>query len=90
VRPRVVDGGDGLQTWTVVANILSKQSGTADKGWSCLRVEGLTNHHRKKSDYEMLHRASDFDVLKSETKKKKKRLLHTFSLALVGGAKLAT
>jgi len=31
-RPRVADGGDGLQIWTVAANILNKQSRTADKG----------------------------------------------------------
>lgn len=28
----VVDGRDRLQTWRVVANILEKQSGTADEG----------------------------------------------------------
>jgi len=26
VRPRVVDGGDGLQIWRVVGNILNKHS----------------------------------------------------------------
>jgi hypothetical protein len=34
VRPRVADGGDGLKIWRVAANILNKQSRTADKGWS--------------------------------------------------------
>jgi hypothetical protein len=34
VRPRVVYGEDGLQIRTVAANILNKQSRTADKGWS--------------------------------------------------------
>jgi hypothetical protein len=33
-RPQVADGGDGLQIWRVSANILNKQSGKADKGWS--------------------------------------------------------
>jgi hypothetical protein len=33
-RPQVADGGDGLQMWRVAANILNKQSRTADKGWS--------------------------------------------------------
>jgi len=33
-RPRFVDGGDGLQIRTVDANILNKQSRTANKGWS--------------------------------------------------------
>jgi hypothetical protein len=29
-RPQGADGGDGLQTWRVAANILNKQSRTAD------------------------------------------------------------
>jgi len=33
-RPQVADGGEGLQIWRVAANILNKQSRTADKGWS--------------------------------------------------------
>jgi hypothetical protein len=33
-RPQVADGGDSLQFWRVAANILKKQSRTADKGWS--------------------------------------------------------
>jgi hypothetical protein len=33
-RPQVADGGDGLQIWRVAANILNKQSRTADKGLS--------------------------------------------------------
>jgi hypothetical protein len=32
-RPQVADGGEGLQIWMVAANILNKQSRTADKGW---------------------------------------------------------
>jgi len=31
--PRVADWGGGLQTWNVAANILNRQSLTADKGW---------------------------------------------------------
>jgi hypothetical protein len=31
-RPQVVDGEDALQFWWVAANILNKQSRTADKG----------------------------------------------------------
>jgi hypothetical protein len=34
VRPRVADRGYGLQIWRVAANILNKQSRTADSGWS--------------------------------------------------------
>jgi hypothetical protein len=43
-RPRVADIGDGLQIWRVAANILNKQSRTADRGWpSSLGVgRGLT------------------------------------------------
>jgi hypothetical protein len=33
-RPRVADRGDGLQIWRVAANILNKQSRTADSGRS--------------------------------------------------------
>jgi thiamine biosynthesis protein ThiC len=32
--PVVADGGDGLCIWRVAANIVNKQSRTADKGWS--------------------------------------------------------
>jgi hypothetical protein len=32
-RPQVADGGEGLQIRRVAANILNKQSRTADKGW---------------------------------------------------------
>jgi hypothetical protein len=49
-RPRIADTGDGLQIWRVTANILNKQSHTADKGWSSSSGldERLTTHHRKK------------------------------------------
>jgi hypothetical protein len=33
-RPQVAGGGDAFQVWRVVANILNKQSRTADKRWS--------------------------------------------------------
>jgi hypothetical protein len=33
-RPWVADGRDGLQLWTLAANILNKQSRTNDKGRS--------------------------------------------------------
>jgi hypothetical protein len=48
-RPRVADRGDGLQIWRVAANILNKQSCTADSGWSTsLGVgRGLTTLPRK-------------------------------------------
>jgi hypothetical protein len=44
VRPPVEDGGDGLQIRMVAANILDKQSRTADKGLlSNLRVRSWLN-----------------------------------------------
>jgi hypothetical protein len=33
-RPQVADGGNTHEVWRVAANILIKQSRTADKGWS--------------------------------------------------------
>jgi hypothetical protein len=33
-RPQVAHGGDAFQLWRVDANILNRQSRTADKGWS--------------------------------------------------------
>jgi hypothetical protein len=33
-RSQVPGGGDGLQIWRIDANILNKQSRTADKDWS--------------------------------------------------------
>jgi hypothetical protein len=45
-RPRVAeDRGDGLQIWRVAANILNKQSRTADSGWSSILglVRGANN-----------------------------------------------
>jgi hypothetical protein len=43
-RRQVADRGDGLQMWGVAANILNKQSRTADRGWtSSLGVVGGNN-----------------------------------------------
>jgi hypothetical protein len=50
-RPQVADGGEGLQIWRVAANILNKQSRTADKGWSPSLGVGLTTHHCKKNKF---------------------------------------
>jgi hypothetical protein len=44
-RPRIADGGKGLQIWKVAANTLNKQSRTADNGWSSLGA-GLTTHRK--------------------------------------------
>jgi hypothetical protein len=33
-RLQLADGGDALHFWRSAANILNKQSWTADKGWS--------------------------------------------------------
>jgi hypothetical protein len=40
MRPRVADGGDGLQTTRVAANMLNKQSRIADSGWSSSLGDG--------------------------------------------------
>jgi hypothetical protein len=50
-RPQFAGGGDGLQILKVAANILNKQSRTADRGWSSgLGVgRGLKTPHRKTS-----------------------------------------
>jgi hypothetical protein len=49
-RPQVADRGDGLQIRRAAANILNKQSRTADRAWpSSLRVgRGLTTSTVKK------------------------------------------
>jgi hypothetical protein len=63
-RPRVVTGEDSLQIRKVAANILNKQSRTADKGWySSLGLgEGAKNSPQKKTAcYEMLYRDSELE-----------------------------
>jgi len=56
---------EGLPIWRVAANILTKQSRTAGKGWSFSLGLGevLTTPHRKKiSRYEIFtQRAPDLD-----------------------------
>jgi hypothetical protein len=42
-RNVLVDGGDGLQIWRVVSNILNKQSRTADSGRSSSLEAGLAS-----------------------------------------------
>jgi hypothetical protein len=63
-RPDVADGGDGLQTQRVAANILNKELRVATRDcppdWR-LSV-GLTTSHRKNlSCYEMFQSFSDLD-----------------------------
>jgi hypothetical protein len=63
-QPRVADRGDGLQIRKVAANILNKQSRTADKRWSCsLEIRrGANNSSPKKSvGYETTHGAPELD-----------------------------
>jgi len=44
-RPRVADGGDGLKLGRVAANIVNKQSQTADKGrYPSFSVRGGANY----------------------------------------------
>jgi hypothetical protein len=49
-RRQVVDGGDTIQLCRAAANILNKQSWTANKGWSSSLVvgHGLTTPNCKK------------------------------------------
>jgi hypothetical protein len=48
-RPQVADGGEGLQIWRVAANILNKQSQTADRGCSTsLAVGGGADSPQRK------------------------------------------
>jgi hypothetical protein len=47
-RPRVADGGYGLQIRRVTAKVLNGQSRTADKGWSSCFGRGITSHRKKK------------------------------------------
>jgi hypothetical protein len=71
VHPWVVDGGESLPLWRVAANILNKQSWTADKECSCiLRLgEGLTtSHHKKPACYEMSQRAPELNLALSGRK----------------------
>jgi hypothetical protein len=39
-RPQVADRRDALQVWSVAANILNKQSRTADTWWSSSKGVG--------------------------------------------------
>jgi len=38
-RPQDADGGDGLQIWRVAANMLNKQSRTAENGCLASRLD---------------------------------------------------
>jgi hypothetical protein len=65
-HPQVANGGNSLQIWPVAANILKKQPGTADKGWSSSLGfgRGATTPHRKKlSCYENSQEASERGLL---------------------------
>jgi hypothetical protein len=57
-RPRVADGGDGLQLWEVDAKVLNKQSRTAEKGGSLASWSGRGQQLLTKeiAYCEMLHR----------------------------------
>jgi hypothetical protein len=63
-RRQVTDGGDGLQMWRVAANILNKQSRTADKRWSSsLGVGHGANNFSPYKISLLSQRASDLDSL---------------------------
>jgi hypothetical protein len=44
-HPQAVDGGDGLQIWSVDENILNKQLWTAGKEWSSSLGVGLGDNN---------------------------------------------
>jgi hypothetical protein len=65
-----MDGGHDLQIWKVAANILSKQSQTADKEWpSSLEVRRGANKSQLKEFvcYEVSQRVSDLDGFFGQT-----------------------
>jgi hypothetical protein len=61
---QTADGGESLEIWRAAANILNKQSQTAEKEWSSSSGVGqmpTTPHHKKKpAYYETLHRVLNF------------------------------
>jgi len=64
LSPFVLDGRDSLQIWRVPANILNKQSWTADREWTSsfgVRWRLTTPHIKEPACYEVLHRSSDLD-----------------------------
>jgi hypothetical protein len=69
-RPRVGDGGDGLQTWRAAEYMLNKQSRTADKEWGWVWSYILLTV-RKTIRYEKLHMTSDLDGFLGTTYVKK-------------------
>jgi hypothetical protein len=71
MRPRVADGGDGLRTRRVAANMLNKQSRIADSGWSSSLGDGRgandSPNIKLEVCYETLHSASEKDRLLGTT-----------------------
>jgi hypothetical protein len=67
VRPQAAIGGDGVHILTVAAtNVLNNVFQTANKGWFFSLGVGRwpTNPNREKLIiyYEMIYKASDFDI----------------------------
>jgi hypothetical protein len=64
-RPLVADGGDGLQLWRVAANILDKQSPTAENWWSSRLLVGRcsNNSSRKECLLRNITKDSELDLL---------------------------
>jgi hypothetical protein len=62
-RPQVADRGDGLQIWRVAANILNKQSRTAERGWPAWGLGGglATPTLKRYICCEVCTRASEMD-----------------------------
>ncbi|KAJ4442627.1 hypothetical protein ANN_04216 [Periplaneta americana] len=52
---QVADRGDGIQIWRVAANILNKQSWTADEGWSSNLGVGRRANNRSPMKFRLSH-----------------------------------
>jgi hypothetical protein len=66
-RPQFADGGDGLYIWRVTANILNKQSRTADKcvpaaWWLCVRLAIYRKNELVKETSSIMHSTKNDDL----------------------------
>jgi hypothetical protein len=73
-RPRMADRGDGLQIWRVAANVLKKQSRTADSGWSSslgIRRWAINPYHKTQTT--LIH-TGGINFLAIRTRKRKTQI----------------
>jgi len=77
LRPQVADGKNGLQMIRLAANILNKQSRTADRWWSYSLGVGRgvnISSPKKFTTFETFHKASDLCEIWSVTLREEYRL----------------